>query len=486
MRAFSSDRERLVTGSRTGAVEIWDLRNGKKLRTFGDHTGGVLSVAYSGDGRLVLSVGSDNSVRVYGVATGKQLGTLESDHTQVRCVAFSPDSRRALSGDLYGLVHLWDLATGKEVCRLAGHTMAVNAVAFSPDGRRAVSGSDDRTVRLWQLPESGAVGDTSSNKSAQPPTQTSVAAPPVAATIVESTSPVTPAAAKPADPPKSGTKVTGDPAESITNAIGMKLALIPAGEFLMGSSKDEDNDAYDNELPRHRVRITRPFFLGVTEVTQGQYRAVTGQSPSHFKGSDDLPVESVSWLDAVKFCNALSLSEAHIQFYPVVGHKVDVPDWKGLGYRLPTEAEWEYACRAKNPMRYSFGDDPASLDGHAWVDSNSGGLTHPVGTKKPNRFGLFDMHGSVWEWCSDGFANDFYARSPANDPVGPLRVSERVIRGGSWTFDAILRGRRTGSRTLPTIGITSWGFASREASLAPSRREAEAGSSVEFQGIAGH
>ena len=114
-----------------------------------------------------------------------------------------------------------------------------------------------------------------------------------------------------------------------------------------------------------------------------------------------------------------------------------MPDWKGLGYRLPTEAEWEYACRAKNPMRYSFGDDPASLDGHAWVDSNSGGLTHPVGTKKPNRFGLFDMHGSVWEWCSDGFANDFYARSPANDPVGPLRVSERVIRGGSWTFDAI-------------------------------------------------
>ena len=270
--AFSSDRERLVTGSRTGAVEIWDLRNGKKLRTFGDHTGGVLSVAYSGDGRLVLSVGSDNSVRVCVVATGKQLGTLESDHTQVRCVAFSPDSRRALFGDLYGLVHLWDLATGKEVCRLAGHTMAVNAVAFSPDGRRAVSGSDDRSVRLWQLPESGAVGDTSSNKSAQPPTQTSVAAPPVAATIVESTSPVTPAAAKPADPPKSGTKVTGDPAESITNAIGMKLALIPAGEFLMGSSKDEDNDAYDNELPRHRVRITRPFFLGVTEVTQGQYR----------------------------------------------------------------------------------------------------------------------------------------------------------------------------------------------------------------------
>ncbi len=148
---------------------------------------------------------------------------------------------------------------------------------------------------------------------------------------------------------------------------GIKLKLIPAGEFLMGSSKDEDKDkdALLNEMvdrQKHRVLITRAFYLGVTEVTQGQYRAVTGQSPSHFKGSDDLPVESVSWLDAVAFCNALSRQEGLPLYYRIEGYSVEVPDPKGSGYRLPTEAEWEYACRARGSTRFSFGDDPASLE----------------------------------------------------------------------------------------------------------------------------
>ena len=181
------------------------------------------------------------------------------------------------------------------------------------------------------------------------------------------------------------------------------------------------------------MRITRPFYLGATEVTQGQYRAVTGQSPSHFKGSDDLPVEQVSWLDAVNFCNALSRAEGLPLFYRVDGPNVAVPDWKGAGYRLPTEAEWEYACRAKNPARYSFGDDPAGLGEYAWFGGNSGNQTHPVGQKRPNAFGLFDMHGNVWEWCSDGYQGDFYARSPVDDPVCPFEgAASRVLRGGSW------------------------------------------------------
>ena len=224
---------------------------------------------------------------------------------------------------------------------------------------------------------------------------------------------------------------------TITNTLGMKLVLIPAGEFLMGSSKDPDNYARDPEVPQHRVRITRPFYLGVTEVTQGQYRAVTGQSPSNFKGSDDLPVEQVSWDDAVNFCNALSRVEGFPPFYRVDGQNVAVPDWKGAGYRLPTEAEWEYACRAKNPARYSFGDDPAGLGEHAWFDGNSGNQTHPVGQKRPNAFGLFDMHGNVYEWCWDAFDTKYYAESPVDDPRGPSGASGRVIRGGGWHRDPL-------------------------------------------------
>ena len=152
----------------------------------------------------------------------------------------------------------------------------------------------------------------------------------------------------------------------------MKLVLIPAGEFLMGSP-DSDKDAQTDEKPQHRVRITRPFYLGATEVTQGQYRAVTGQSPSNFKGSDDLPVEMVTWNDAIAFCDKLS--------------ELEKGQLGGARYRLPTEAEWEYACRGGSTTRYSFGDDAASLGEFAWHDGNSGSKTHPVGQKRPNACG---------------------------------------------------------------------------------------------------
>jgi serine/threonine-protein kinase len=167
----------------------------------------------------------------------------------------------------------------------------------------------------------------------------------------------------------------------ITNSLGMTLKLIPAGTFMMGSSNEMDAQADDNEMPRHEVRISWAFYLGVTEVTQGQYRAVTGESPSHFKGSDDLPVEQVSWLDAVRFCNALSVKEGLTPFYRIEGDEVSVPDWKGAGYRLPTEAEWEYAVRAGpgGAGVYSFGDDASQLGRYAWYDANSENKTHPVG-----------------------------------------------------------------------------------------------------------
>jgi formylglycine-generating enzyme required for sulfatase activity/tRNA A-37 threonylcarbamoyl transferase component Bud32 len=213
------------------------------------------------------------------------------------------------------------------------------------------------------------------------------------------------------------------------HADKMTLKLIPAGTFQMGSPAGQ---GHGFEHPQHEVRITRPFYLGVFEVTQGQYQAVMGQTPSYFKGSADLPVENVSWLDTVKFCNTLSEREGLRPFYKIDGVSVSVPDWSGMGFRLPTEAEWEYACRAGSTTRYSFGDDEARLSDFAWFSGNSGGKTHPVGQKRPNAFGLYDTHGNVWEWCWDWYATDFYKQSPTDDPRGPRSAAYRVFRGGSW------------------------------------------------------
>jgi formylglycine-generating enzyme required for sulfatase activity len=215
------------------------------------------------------------------------------------------------------------------------------------------------------------------------------------------------------------------PREAITTrTAGITLRRIPAGTFRMGSS---DGTSSEDEHPQHEVRITRPFYLGVTEVTQAQYEAVMGSNPSWFGatgGAKDKvagqptgqhPVENVSWLDAVKFCNKLSELEGRKPFYEVNGETVRVPDWKAPGYRLPTEAEWEYAC----------GGDPPNLDEHAWFNANSGSVTHPVGKKLTNRFGLHDMHGNVWEWCWDSYDKDYCKQSPRDDPTGPDREQAR-------------------------------------------------------------
>jgi formylglycine-generating enzyme required for sulfatase activity len=197
--------------------------------------------------------------------------------------------------------------------------------------------------------------------------------------------------------------------QEITNSIGMKLVLIPAGAFQMGS------DAYDDEKPIHTVRITKGFYMGVHEMTQELYQKVMGTNPSTFKGSN-LPVEQVSWDDAVEFCKKLSQME-------------------GKTYRLPTEAEWEYACRAGTTTKYSFGDDQFQLSKYAWNRGNSDSKTHPIGTREKNACGLYDMHGNVWEWCQDWYGS--YGSGSVTDPSGPQTGQSRVLRGGSWGCDPV-------------------------------------------------
>jgi len=196
----------------------------------------------------------------------------------------------------------------------------------------------------------------------------------------------------------------------INNSIGMEFVLMPAGEFDMGSPSSEAG-RYDNEGPVHHVKIGNAFYMGKYEVTQKQWRDVMGSNPSYFKG-DNLPVEQVSWNDVQTFIIKLSEKEGTDR------------------YRLPTESEWEYAARANTTTKYSFGDDDLKLWGYAWYNVNSDGKTHEVGQKKPNPWGLYDMHGNVWEWVQDNWHGD-YNGAPTNGSSWESG-SIRVGRGGSW------------------------------------------------------
>jgi formylglycine-generating enzyme required for sulfatase activity len=211
--------------------------------------------------------------------------------------------------------------------------------------------------------------------------------------------------------------------------VTMNLVYIRGGTFTMGSPDSEDG-RYSDEGPQTRVTLTEDFWMGETEVTQAQWKAVmgSGNNPSNWK-SDNLPVGSISWNDAMEFCKKLTEHGS-----AGVSPATRGPDGRApLRFTLPTEAQWEYACRA-NPSkttRYSFGDSDSSLGDYAWYDKNSGGKTQPVKTKKPNAWGLYDMHGNVWEWCSDWFSDKLPGGSVTN-PTGPSSGSYRVHRGGSW------------------------------------------------------
>ena len=196
---------------------------------------------------------------------------------------------------------------------------------------------------------------------------------------------------------------------------GMEFVLIPAGEFIMGSEYGGENN---DEQPAHRVRISRPFYLGTYEVTQGQWEAVMRNNPSGAASNPNLPVENVSYEDVQKFIQKLNAQEG------------------GTRYRLPTEAEWEYANRAGSTTAYSFGDDPDQLGAYAWYGKNSDSKTHPVGQRKPNAWGLYDMYGNVYEWVQDWYAWDYYQQSFSQDPQGPESGSARLIRGCSWNADS--------------------------------------------------
>ncbi|MCP4109159.1 MAG: SUMF1/EgtB/PvdO family nonheme iron enzyme, partial [Desulfobacteraceae bacterium] len=198
---------------------------------------------------------------------------------------------------------------------------------------------------------------------------------------------------------------------SVTNSLGMKFVYIPPGEFIMGSPEKEKYRKDDET--QHTVKLTKGFYMQTTPVTQKQWKAMMGDNPSHFKNQgDECPVESVSWYDTQDFIEKLNALE---------GANL---------YRLPTEAEWEYACRAGSDWAYCFGNNSEKLAEYAWFNENSNRHTHPVAQLQANLWGIYDMHGNVWEWCQDWYGN--YTPSAVTDPEGHSKGLSRVLRGGSW------------------------------------------------------
>jgi formylglycine-generating enzyme required for sulfatase activity len=214
---------------------------------------------------------------------------------------------------------------------------------------------------------------------------------------------------------------------------GIRFVRVRAGTFAMGSASG-DRD----EQPVHRVTLTRDYLLQATEVTQGQWRALMGRNPSYFADcGDNCPVESVSWDDVQTFLQALNRQDP------------------GKGYRLPTEAEWEYAARAGTTGDYG---GTGRLDEMGWYLDNSGGRPQPVGRKAPNAWGLYDMHGNVWEWVNDWYGAAYYSAGPPADPLGPRYGSYRVLRGGSW-YGSAYRARSANRVTdTPSFRDGSYGF----------------------------
>ncbi len=212
----------------------------------------------------------------------------------------------------------------------------------------------------------------------------------------------------------------------IRTAGGSAMVLIPAGTLLMG-----DRGGRPNEAPAHEVKVTA-FYMDIHEVTQADFGRYDLPNPAHFKGPQ-LPVEQVTWPQAALFCNARSRAEG---LEPCYNEDTAECNFAANGYRLPTEAEWEYACRAGSKTAYSFGGDEGQLGRFAWFKDNANKKTHPVGEKQPNAWGLFDMHGNVSEWCNDIYYEAYYQKAPSENPTGPAEGKQYALRGGSWASSA--------------------------------------------------
>ncbi len=451
----------MASGGDDKTIKLWDLTTGQLRATLSGHGAALGSLAFSADGKTLYSAGG--TVKFWDLASNEVRLSLEVPGG-AGSITLSPDDKTLaiVGGD--GTVGLRDARNGRprDVIRV-GPNAGIFQVAFTPDGRHLVTFNRNGTIYVLRLSarQRGGTETVESAKSvglvpSSPSANARLEAPAERKSQVSNPESKTPPpAVAPFDEKKAKehqeawAKHLGVPVE-ITNSIGMKLVLIPPGEFEMGSPpelideqlKAAKGDTWGlehlpSEGPRHHVRITRPFYLGTYLVTQEEYQRVMGASPSVFsatgKGKDRaagqdtkrFPVENVSWQDTDEFCLRLSQMREEKS--------------AGRRYRLPSEAQWEYACRAGNTGRCFFSpvsDDKKAAENllpeYAWFGDNAGGRPHAVGGRRASPWGLYDMYGNVAVWCQDWYAKDYYAKSPADDPAGPPGGSDRVTRGGYW------------------------------------------------------
>lgn len=454
----------LLVGARASSpvCELWDWKLKQRVRSF-DVRETVNDLTVSSDGRYMLAAGEKGMLTLVDLRSDK-LWELHGHTDHVWSARFLPNGAHCISGSFDGTLRLWSLDSKQQIASVSSENRLFNALAVTPDGRQVAAGggyvkgidgeerpTDDYGIRLWQLP-----------RSAWPKTATPAIAPFDAG---EARGYQT-----------AWARHLRVDVES-TNSLGMKMRLIPPGEFLMGA-REEDFESLTSEetrklrieaeCPQHQVSLTEPYWLGATEVTVAQFRRFvedTGYKTEAerdgnggvatelsdgkmkisrrpewiwtnpgFEQTDDSPVVQVSWNDAVAFCNWLSRQDGLHPAYRDDG----AGSWQQIegatdGFRLPYDAEWEFACRAGTTTLNFFGDDLNGMGEFAWFQQNSGGKSHSVAARQANPFGLFDILGNAGEWVQDRYVKNYYQSSPRSNPRGPAAGVGRVRRGWTWT-----------------------------------------------------
>lgn len=490
--------------SRQYRLSFWDLNRQKLHRSLDTNSRRIYSMAISADSKQLFT-GSQNELKIWNLENGDLLHTFEGPFGSIRYLELTSDGKYAVTSSIQGnpnTIQVWDLPGKKKLHTLNGHSHNVSCLTISPDNRLIASYAPDHTIRIWDLPQGTLLktypfDDEASDMVFGPDNRTifvggnsglihklKIAMPGEALEVIQA-APMLAENAEGAPPnvsPQEQTELAKalDRKVKFTNSLEMHFALIPAGKFMMGSQQSADEIArqfdtsafhFENEHPRHEVVIEKPFYMGMHEVTiedfkqfvkMTDYKTEQQRSGRGGAGWDEAsqkfrvgiadfnwfktgwakndfhPVVNVSWNDAVKFCEWLSVREK-------------------AKYRLPTEAEWEYACRAGTTGRFHYGEDPEAMVqfGNIWdgtahqkfianyaalkgLSARDGfAFTAPVGSYQANAWSLYDMHGNVMEWCSDWIDDEYYKSfngQPAKDPEGPQTGTARVLRSGCWSF----------------------------------------------------
>lgn len=453
-----SDRE-YVTAASDHLVQLWDAQTGKRLQGLDGLLGPPSAASVSPDGTAVCGV-SHTAIVVWDLASGRATHQWSSAPASTLTIAWSPTGSHIASGDIEGGYRIWDAVSGELVRFVRAHDGPIYSLAFSPDGSRLLTGGADRLAKVWRLDSPYPVLTLREHGAAVMSVQWA----PNGQTLITTDAERTVRrwdSGQPLDsklaaehlrlglrerPLTTQTTIDSKVKPVVTNGAGMKLVLIPAGAFRMGATAT-DNAAMESERPSHLVRLGRPFYIGAHEVTRGQFDAVMkGSAQREWSGdiaaedsAELLPADEIAWPEAIAFCNQLSIHEGLTPCYRLVdGSRVVLTS--GNGYRLPSEAQWEYACRAGTSTRYYFGDSPHDLSDFAWY---RGGVEQPltgpqpVGRKKPNHWGLYDMLGNVSEWCWDDYDPLHYHYTELVDPVHQgTQDFVKSVRGGNWCSPA--------------------------------------------------